>query len=217
MSKPSFVLKLSCPNRPGHRGRRLDLPVRGGLQHPRRPAVRRRGDRPLLHARGVRPVAATTPISSAARAGSRAWPALRHGLDPARPRRAAARDAPGLEVRPLPGRPALSLAHRRTADGRRGHRLQPPAPRPTAHVDLDGLPFHHLPVTQADQAASRRRELWELDRGDRRRAGRARALHAGAVGRAGGEARRAAASTSTTPSCRASRAPSPITRPTRAA
>ena len=141
--------------------------------------------------------------------------ALRHGLDAAADGPAAQGDDPGLDVRPLPGRPALSLADRRAADGGGRDRLQPPARRrwptrdsPTCRSTTCRSPGRPSPAQEA--------ELRRPDRGDRRRAGRARPLHAGAVRRDGGLARRGAASTSTTRSCPASRAPSPITRRTSA-
>jgi formyltetrahydrofolate deformylase len=55
--------------------------------------------------------------------------------------------AAGVEVRPLPGRPALPPANWRTADERGRHRVEPP--REVLNVSiLEGLPFHHLPVTK---------------------------------------------------------------------
>ena len=48
-------------------------------------------------------------------------------LADARPRHAEARDAAGLEIRSLPGRHSLSLAHRRACDDPDRDRLQPSA------------------------------------------------------------------------------------------
>ena len=78
-----------------------------------------------------------------------------------------------------------------------------------------GIPFHHIPVTK-DTKAEAEAQLLELVRDGERRAGRARPLHAGALRRPVQAAAAAGSSTSTTPSCRASRAPSRTTRRTRA-
>ena len=83
------------------------------------------------------------------------------------------------------------------------------------HVGLGDIPFHYLPVTRDTKMEQETQSLGDHPRFQDRSRG-ARALHAGAVGRSRREARRAAASTSTTRSCPASRAPSPITRPMRA-
>ena len=79
-----------------------------------------------------------------------------------------------------------------------------------------GLPFHFLPVTPETKAASGS-ALLEASLPARDRADRAGALHADPVGRALRRHLRADASTSTTRSCRASRAPGRTTRRTRAA
>ena len=62
-----------------------------------------------------------------------------------------------------------------------GHRLQPPA-RDLCAYRSRRIPFHYLPVTSRP-SRSRRQQIWDADRGDADRARRARALHAGAVGR----------------------------------
>ncbi len=58
-----------------------------------------------------------------------------------------------------------------------------------AHLDLAGIDFHYLPVTR-ETKLEQEGQIWEVVRTSRDRSGRARALHAGAVGRAGGETRR---------------------------
>jgi predicted amino acid-binding ACT domain protein len=52
---------------------------------------------------------------------------LRHGLADARPRQPPPGDAAGLEIRSLPGRYPVSLAHRRTRDDPDRDRFQSPA------------------------------------------------------------------------------------------
>ena len=75
------------------------------------------------------------------------------------------------------------------------------------------IPFHHIPVTK-DTKAEAEAQLLELVRGGERRAGRPRPLHAGPLRRPVQAAAAAGSSTSTTPSCRASRARSRTTRRT---
>ena len=82
-----------------------------------------------------------------------------------------------------------------------------PSARDLSSLDFGDIPFHYLPVT-GDQGGAGGRDLG-AGRRDRDRPGGARALHADPVGRAGGASSRAAASTSTTRSCPASRARKP--------
>ena len=137
--------------------------------------------------------------------------AVRDGLDAAAGGPAAEGADPRLDVRPLHDRPALPAADRRAADGRGRDRLEPSADDAGARASSRDVPYWHLPVSR-DTKAAQEAEVKAVIEETRRRARRARALHAGAVGRLLGLSRRGAASTSTTRSCRASRARSPITR-----
>ena len=71
------------------------------------------------------------------------------------------------QLRPLPGRPALSLADRRAADGDRRHRRQPPARDLSPTTIFTGISFHHLPVTR-ETKLEQESELWTLIRESRR-------------------------------------------------
>ena len=85
-------------------------------------------------------------------------------------------------------------------------------PRETyGNLDFGEIPFHYLPVTKETKREQEAGGL-EAGAGHRHRSRGAGALHADPVGRDVGEAVRAAASTSTTRSCRASRARGPTTR-----
>ena len=70
---------------------------------------------------------------------------LRHVLAGVRPDAAAQGDHHGVQAGPLPGGPAVPLAHGRAAHGHRRHRVQPPRPAPLAREHA--IAFHHLPVT----------------------------------------------------------------------
>ena len=104
--------------------------------------------------------------------------------------------------------------HRLAADrGARG-RLEPPRRRRDGGVVRRAVPPR--PGHARDQAAGRGAAA-RAGQGARRRPRGAGPLHAGALRRPVPRARRAGRSTSTTRSCRASRAPSPTTRPSTAA
>ncbi len=83
-------------------------------------------------------------------------------------------------------------------------------------VEWHGIPFHHVPVMPDNKDAAFA-EVAAPVRGSARRHHGARALHADPVRPSCAAPIRGASSTSTTASCPLSSAPSPITRPTRAA
>ncbi|MDT8871433.1 formyltransferase family protein [Komagataeibacter rhaeticus] len=68
--------------------------------------------------------------------------------------------AAGFTLRSLPGRPAVPLAHRGTADRAGRHRFQPPA-RDIRRCGFYGIPFHYLPVTK-DTKAEQEERIWSL-------------------------------------------------------
>ena len=139
--------------------------------------------------------------------------AVRARLDAAARRAAAAGADPRFDVRPLPDRPALPLADRRTADAGGGHRLQPSAHEPGA----ERVRRHSLSPSAGDPGPRRRRKP-RSGASSRRRARswwcwRATCRSCRTRSRPGC---RGGASISTTASCRASRARSPIIRRTSA-
>ena len=142
------------------------------------------------------------------RAGRRA---LRDDLAPVGPRRPLPDADHGVEVRALPQRPAVPLEHRLAADRHPGDRVEPRRPR--AAGALVRHPVRAPPGDRRHQARGRGAAAVAGARA-RRRPRRAGSLHAGAVRRGLHGARRTGRSTSTTRSCRASRARSPTTRRT---
>ncbi len=85
-------------------------------------------------------------------------------------------------------------------------------PRETyAHLDFEGIPFHHLPITK-DTKAEQEARIWKVveETGPRPSSSPATCRSCPTIFRPSWPG---AASTSTTRSCRASRAPNPITRP----
>ena len=207
-----MVLTLSCDDRPGVVSVVTQRLFAGRRQYRRGPAIQRRVERSLLHAHRVRRRTATRRRGVQASTPSRATMASTGAsAHCAQPRKVMLMVS---QVRPLPRRPAVPLSARRTADGGRRDRRQPPA-RGADHL-ADRR--HSLPPPARHAATKPQQEATDPAdrRGQRRRTGRARPLHADPVGRIRLVAQSAAASTSTTASCPASRAPSPITRPTSA-
>ncbi len=205
------ILALSCPDRTGIVYRVSGLLFGQGMQHRRRPAVRRRRDRPLLPARAFRAAGgrcAAHPEGAVRPAGRR----VRDGLaDP----RCAPPPAPagaGEQAGPLPQRPAVPRAQRPAAGGHRRGRLQPHRLCRAVDVLRGAVP----------PLAGGRQQPPGAGAGDHRpgraRAGRpggAGALHADPLAAPVCKALPGARSTSTTASCPASRAPSRTTRRTR--
>jgi hypothetical protein len=197
-----------------HRRQGLRLPVRARLQHPRRPAVRRPGDRSVLHARGVRRRRWRQPHDAPCAEFGDPGRALQDEVDPARPRRALSRVCCWLASSTIAW-PICSIAGA-SASCRWTSSASSPTTRPRPTSSTDRRPA--LPPHAGDQGDQAEQEAdLGSDPGHADRSRRARALHADPVGRPVGQAAPAAASISTTRSCRASRAPSPITRPMRAA
>ena len=117
-----------------------------------------------------------------------------------------------VQVRPLPGRPAVSLADRRAADGRRRHRLATIRARPTTQLDFGG---HAVPPSAGDARRpswSRRAPLWASGARDRRPSWSCWRATCRCCRTGWPPSWPGGASTSTTPSCPASRAPSRTTR-----
>ena len=125
-------------------------------------------------------------------------------------------DAAGLEVRSLPGRYPLSLAHRRTADGARP-RIVSNHPRETYGISISATSRFTIcrsPATPSGTGSRRSGDLLEQTGTDLVVLARyMQILSDGFVAQTG----RAAASTSITRFCRASRARSRTTRPMSAA
>ena len=127
MPDHQFVLTLSCPDRPG-----IVSAVSTFLAH---------NGQNILDAQQFNDVetghffmrvvftAADLAVESGGAADRlrRDRRPLRHGLADARPRQPPPGDAAGLEIRSLPGRYPVSLAHRRTRDDPDRDRLQPSA------------------------------------------------------------------------------------------
>ena len=121
----------------------------------------------------------------------------------------------GVEGRALPQRPALPAEHRRAAHRDPGRRLEPHEPRAARHVLRDPLPPRSR--SRPTASATPRPSCWALVESLGIAPGGARPLHADPVRRDVRGAAGRARSTSTTRSCRASRARGPTSRPTTAA
>ena len=144
---------------------------------------------------------------------------LRAVADAARRRRAQARAAHGVEVRPLPRRPALPVGERRAA-GRHPARGVEPQGRPSAGRAARHPvrpPARHEGRHRADVEGGRRSAAVRARRRARGRPRRPGPVHAGAVGRRVPSAVRAGDQHPPLVPARASRAPSRTTRPTSAA
>ena len=190
--------------------------MRARRQHHGEPAVRRPAQRPVLHAhrlrgRTARPTAdeRCAPTSPRSPRSSR-WTYELWSAPGAVPHADH-----GLQAAALPQRPALPAQHRR---------LQIEIPVVVSnHPDAEPLvrsPTASSSATSRSRPTPRprpRRELLELRRRARHPPRRAGPLHAGPVRRRCAARCAAGRSTSTTRSCRASRAPGPTTRPSTAA
>ena len=121
------VLTLSCPNRPGIVAAVSTYLFEQGCNILEAHQYDDTETGTVLHADRLQSGERGLPVPQHPGGLPQAGGDLPHVLDHAPARRAAQGDAAGLQVRPLPRRPALSLAHRRAADGHRRHRLEPPA------------------------------------------------------------------------------------------
>ena len=212
---------------PRHQGDRpcgLRPVVPGRLQHHRLAAVRRPGRRRARRA-----------------ASSCACTSRRRRSSPTRPRSIACssnvREQFGMEAQlhALTRRPRVMLMVSKHGhclndllfrwrsgqlhDRHPGDRLEPQGLLPSSRASYD-IPFHHLPLAPgATPQAKRAQEarVMEIVEQHERRPRRARALHADPVAASCARSSPAARSTSTTASCRASRARSRTTRRTTAA
>ena len=120
-----------------------------------------------------------------------------------------------VSKRPLPQRPAVPVEQGRAADRRRRRRVEPPR-LPSRWPRRTASPFHHIPVTPDDQGRRRGASCssWSTSSTSTWSCWRATCRCSPTTSAARWRGGR---STSTTRSCRASRARGPTTRPSTAA
>ena len=207
--RTSAVLLISCPDRkassPPSRTSSTGTaatsftPTSTRTQTHVVPDARRMGSRRVRH-----PASPTSPGSSLRSLTGSAW-----SWRLARPDQRNEAGHLRLEVRPLPGRPALPAPERRT-DLRHPADHLATTPTPRTGRDFYDIPFFDVPVETEQQGEAEQQQIC-APRGAQSRPLGAGPLHAGAVGRLRRDASRSGSSTSTTRSCRRSVGPSPTT------
>ena len=210
-----YVLTLSCPDTPGIVHAVSQLPRQHRRNIVREPAVRRPRHGPVLHAGPLRaPTAAGRRSTSCATASPRSptpsrWPGS--CTTPPTPMRTLIMVQ---QVRPLPQRPALPLP----ASARCRSRSPPSSPTTATSSELAAAVRHPVPPhpgDPGDQGRGRgaRCSSWSTSWTSTSSCSPATCRSSPTTC---ARSSRAGRSTSTTPSCRASRAPSPTTRRTTA-
>ena len=207
MPEPSYLLTLSCPDRPGIVHAVSGLPVRARRQHRGQPAVRRPRHRACSSC-GCSSRRGRRRSTSCARRSPRVARALRHGRGSSTPRPTRPRTLLMVsQARPLPERPAVPL--------RRPARCRSTSSAVVSnHRDFDRLAAvlrHPVPPHAGDAGHQ------GAGRGQLLRAGRRQTASSWWCSPATcrccpttcAASWPAASSTSTTRSCPASRAPSP--------
>jgi hypothetical protein len=204
--------RLPGQKRPGGRHRQLPAPAQ--RQHPaRRPAPGRRR-RFVPDAGGMVPGRLRAGPAQVRRGLRPHRGGAPHGLDPVPVQRQAAPGHLRVQVRPLPGRPALPPPCRRAVLRHPPHRQQPPG-HPLAGGGLqDPVPAHPRDQGQQGRGGG---PAARHPGGPPRGLHRPGPLHAGAVPGVHQPTTPTASSTSTTPSCPPSTAPSPTSAPSSAA
>ena len=165
------------PRPAGDRARRLDLPRRDGLQHPRQPAVPRSRHRQVLPPGALRGVG---PVGDGDAAAGRVRGDGEHVRDGLAPRCGAssADAAHGQQAGPLPAGPALPAP-----DGAPAGRADRRGVQPRGHPGAGRVarrPVLLRPGDSADEGGGGGPPARAGAR-DRHRAGRPRPLHAGAL------------------------------------
>ena len=205
-----FVLTLACPDRPGivHAVTTFLMEHGGNIRE-----SQQFGD--LEHGRFFMRIGFETAAASDAETLREAFAATAEQFAMTYELWSARTPLPhadhGLQAAALPQRPAVPHHDGRPPDRSTPHRLQPPRRRAPGEVLRHRLRAH--PGHARHQGAGRG-SADEAGRRARHRPGGAGPLHADPLRRPVPQPGRRARSTSTTPSCRASRAPSPTTRPT---